>query len=69
MSVIVTAVAFSGLLILTVVATRVIHRLHAQHAEHIALLSNWRLPLKGGPAVISHTRRRGAGASFDAKGQ
>jgi hypothetical protein len=31
-SVIVTAVAFSGLLILTVAATRVIHRLHAQHA-------------------------------------
>jgi len=41
----VTGVAFSALLILTVAATRVIHRLNAQHAERTALHSY------GGPST------------------
>ncbi|MCX4498812.1 hypothetical protein OOK58_47235 [Streptomyces sp. NBC_01728] len=39
MSVMVTTVAFSALLILTVAATRLITRLSAQHAESISLHS------------------------------
>ncbi|WP_240634405.1 MULTISPECIES: hypothetical protein [Streptomyces] len=41
--------AFSALLILTVAATRVIHRLNAQHAERIALHSY------GGPSTESYS--------------